>query len=97
MTRDESDRLRDIKDAIVTIREHLARAEEDPHAKDAALLHDALLFQFVVIGEAVKHLAQDNAKLGTRDPVGGHSQPARPDRARVLQNRHRPSPRDRGA
>ena len=47
MTRDESDRLRDIKDAIVTIREHLARAEEDPHAKDAALLHDALLFQFV--------------------------------------------------
>ena len=59
MTRDESDRLRDIKDAIVTIREHLARAEEDPHAKDAALLHDALLFQFVVIGEAVKHLGKD--------------------------------------
>lgn len=26
---------------------------------DAAVLHDALLFQFVVIGEAVKHLAPE--------------------------------------
>ena len=33
MTRDESDRLQDIKDAIVTIREHLARAEEEPHTR----------------------------------------------------------------
>ena len=68
MTRDESDRLRDIKDAIVTIRGHLARAEEDPHAKDAALLHDALLFQFVVIGEAVKHLAQDTQSSAPEIP-----------------------------
>jgi uncharacterized protein with HEPN domain len=57
MSRDEGDRLRDIKDAIVAIREHLARAGEKPAGEDAALLHDALLFQFVVIGEAVKNLA----------------------------------------
>ena len=66
MTRDESDRLRDIKDATVTICGHLVRAGEDPHAKDAALLHDALLFQFVVIGEAVKHLAQDTRSSAPR-------------------------------
>lgn len=59
MSRDEQDRLRDVKDAIVAIREHLARAGEEPAGEDAALLHDALLFQFVVIGEAVKHLAPE--------------------------------------
>lgn len=59
MSRDERERLRDIKDAIVAIREHLARAGEDRAGEDAALLHDALLFQFVVIGEAVKHLAAE--------------------------------------
>jgi uncharacterized protein with HEPN domain len=46
----------------------LARAEEDPHTKDAALLHDALLFQFVVIGEAVKHLAQDTRSSAPEIP-----------------------------
>ncbi len=45
MTRKERDRLKDIKDAIVAIREHLARAEQDRVPKHAALLHDALLFQ----------------------------------------------------
>ena len=55
MSRDEHDRLRDIKDAITTIRGHLAKATGD----DNPLLHDALLFQFVVIGEAVKHLAPE--------------------------------------
>ncbi len=58
MTRQERDRLQDIKDAITAIREHLAGAERDPAERDDALLHDALLFQFVVIGEAVKHLSQ---------------------------------------
>lgn len=58
MTRQERDRLKDIKDAIVAIREHLAGAEQDP-AQEDALLHDALLFQLVVIGEAVKHLAPE--------------------------------------
>lgn len=57
MTRDERERLRDIKDAIVAIRAHLAWRGEEPADRDAALLHDALLFQFVVIGEAVEHLA----------------------------------------
>jgi uncharacterized protein with HEPN domain len=59
VTRRERDRLRDIKDAIITIREHLADAEQDPPQEDEALLHDALLFQLVVIGEAVKHLAPE--------------------------------------
>lgn len=56
MSRNEQERLRDIKDAIVAIHNHLARAREQPDAEDPAL-HDALLFQFVVIGEAVKNLA----------------------------------------
>ncbi len=56
MTREEHDRLQDIKDAILAIREHLARTPQTPDERDAALLHDALLYQFVVIGEAVKHL-----------------------------------------
>jgi uncharacterized protein with HEPN domain len=59
VTRDERERLRDIKEAIVTIEEHLARAGEGAADTHAALLHDALLFQFVVIGEAVKHLAPE--------------------------------------
>jgi hypothetical protein len=42
MTRREHDRLRDIKDAITAIREHLAGAE-DLAQEDNALLHDALL------------------------------------------------------
>jgi uncharacterized protein with HEPN domain len=57
MSRDEKERLRDIKDAINAIRDHLASAGETSAAKEDPLLHDALLFQFVVIGEAVKHLA----------------------------------------
>lgn len=59
MSRNEEDRLRDIKDAVAAIREHLARTGEEPADEDAALLHDALLFQFVVIGEAVKNLAPE--------------------------------------
>lgn len=59
MSRDESERLRDIKDAIVAIRRHLEAARGEPSDEEAALLHDALLYQFVVIGEAVKHLAAE--------------------------------------
>lgn len=55
MTRDE----RDIKEAIVAIAGHLDAVGDEPGARDAALLHDALLFQFVIIGEAVKHLAPE--------------------------------------
>jgi uncharacterized protein with HEPN domain len=57
MTRDERDRLRDIKDAILAIHKHLAHTRDTAGVQDAGLLHDALLYQFVVIGEAVKHLS----------------------------------------
>jgi uncharacterized protein with HEPN domain len=59
VSRDERERLRDIKDAILAIREHLAQAGNERAGQDAALLHDALLYQFVVIGEAVKHLSAE--------------------------------------
>jgi uncharacterized protein with HEPN domain len=59
LSRNERERLRDIKDAIVAIHGHLSRAREQQAARDDALLHDALLFQFVVIGEAVKNLAPE--------------------------------------
>ncbi len=57
MSRGERERLQDIKDAIVAIRKHLAGAAQSD--KEEALLRDALLFQFVVIGEAVKHLTPE--------------------------------------
>jgi uncharacterized protein with HEPN domain len=66
MSRDEQERLRDIQDAIVAIRRHLEQTGESTAAKEDSLLHDALLFQFVVIGEAVKHLASE-----TRDSAPG--------------------------
>ena len=59
MSRDEQDRLRDIQDAIAAIRGHLKQADETVAAKEDPLLHDALLFQFVVIGEAVKNLSSE--------------------------------------
>jgi uncharacterized protein with HEPN domain len=59
MSRDEQERLRDIQEAIATIRRHLEQAGETTAAKEDPLLHDALLFQFVVIGEAVKHLSPE--------------------------------------
>lgn len=74
MTRDERERLRDIKEAIAAIRAHLARGSERPGAGDNALLHDALLFQFVVIGEAVKRLAPEHARPRPRSP--GRMSPA---------------------
>jgi len=64
VSRDERERLRDIKDAIAAIRSHLERVNTAEPEMDDLLLHDALLFQFVVIGEAVKHLtpeARDSA------------------------------------
>lgn len=56
MSRDEQERLRDIRSAIAAIHQHLESAGETSSAREDPLLHDALLFQFVVIGEAVKHL-----------------------------------------
>jgi uncharacterized protein with HEPN domain len=54
VSRDEQERLRDIQDAIAAIRRHLEQAGETTAAKEDPLLHDALLFQFVVIGETVR-------------------------------------------
>jgi uncharacterized protein with HEPN domain len=66
VSRDDRERLRDIKDAIAAIREHLGRVRDE--RRDDALLHDALLFQFVVIGEAVKHLAPETRESAPEIP-----------------------------
>lgn len=68
MSRDEQERLRDIKDAIGAIHEHLKRMDKVAPKMDDSLLHDALLFQFVVIGEAVKHLASETRKSAPEIP-----------------------------
>jgi uncharacterized protein with HEPN domain len=68
MNRDERDRLRDIQGAIVAIREHLEQAGATAAAREDPLLHDALLFQFVVIGEAVKHLAPETRESAPEIP-----------------------------
>jgi uncharacterized protein with HEPN domain len=65
MSRDERERLTDIKEALAAIRAHLGAAggrTGDP------LLHDALLFQFVVVGEAVKHLAPETRAAASEVP-----------------------------
>jgi hypothetical protein len=43
VSRNERERLRDIKDAIVAIHGHLSLAREQEEARDDALLHDAPL------------------------------------------------------
>lgn len=68
MSRNEQERLRDIQDAIAAIRKHLEQADETTAAKEDPLLHDALLFQFVVIGEAVKNLAQETRESAPEIP-----------------------------
>jgi uncharacterized protein with HEPN domain len=68
MSRDEQERLRDIQDAIAAIRKHLEQAGETTAPKEDPLLHDALLFQFVVIGEAVKHLSHETRKSAPEIP-----------------------------
>lgn len=68
MSRGEHKRLHDIKDAIAAIRQHLAQTGEGTSAKEDPLLHDALLFQFVVIGEAVKHLAPETREAAPEIP-----------------------------
>jgi hypothetical protein len=43
MSRDEQERLRDIKDAIIAIRKHLSNVGETTAAKEDPLLHDDML------------------------------------------------------
>ena len=57
MSRAEHERLRDIGEAITTIKAHMEHAQREPSLSDDPLLHDALLYEFVVIGEAIKHLS----------------------------------------
>lgn len=68
MSRDERERLRDIKDAIDAIRAHLERSGATETQADDLLLHDALLFQFVVIGEAVKNLSPETRESEPQIP-----------------------------
>lgn len=55
MSRDEVERLRDILDAIHAITEYGALARRIPES--ARLARDAILYNFVVIGEAAKSLS----------------------------------------
>lgn len=50
MTRDERQRLEDIRDALGAIERHMERARDEGAAQDDPMLRDALLFQFVVLG-----------------------------------------------
>lgn len=59
MSRKERERLRDIRDAIAAIHGHLDRAGRGSAGLEDPALHDALLFRFVVIGEAVKNLSAE--------------------------------------
>jgi uncharacterized protein with HEPN domain len=68
VSRDEQERLRDISDAIAAIHEHLKRVNKTAPKMDEPLLHDALLFQFVVIGEAVKHLTTETRESAPEIP-----------------------------
>lgn len=68
MSRDERERLRDVKDAITAINTHLERADDTTREANDQLLHDALLFQFVVIGEAVKNLSPQTRELAPEIP-----------------------------
>ncbi|HVY77067.1 MAG TPA: HepT-like ribonuclease domain-containing protein [Solirubrobacterales bacterium] len=68
MSRNEQERLRDIQDAIAAIRKHLEQASDATDAMQDPLLHDALLFQFVVIGEAVKNLSPERRESASEIP-----------------------------
>ncbi len=58
MSRAELERLEDITDAIAAIQEHLARADEEGRRR-SDLVRDALLYNLVIIGEAVKHVGSE--------------------------------------
>jgi uncharacterized protein with HEPN domain len=68
MSRDEQERLRDIRDAITAIHRHIEQAGETTAPLEDPLLHDALLFQFVVIGEAVKNLSSETRESAPDTP-----------------------------
>jgi uncharacterized protein with HEPN domain len=58
MSRDASERLRDILDALTTIREHVGGSLEAPSIANQLVL-DAVLFRLLVIGEAAKNVDEE--------------------------------------
>jgi uncharacterized protein with HEPN domain len=62
VTRDERQRLEDVRDALEAIEGHLEHSPGEGGAQDDPMLRDALLFQFVVIGEAVKNLSDETRR-----------------------------------
>ena len=75
MTRDERQRLEDIRDALGAIERHMVRAGTEGTAAQAdPMVRDALLFQFVVLGEAVKNSPDETRRRAPEVPwasVGG--------------------------
>ena len=68
MTRDERQRLEDIRDALGAIEGHMEHAPAEGSASEDPMLRDALLFQFVVLGEAVKNLSEETRRSAPEVP-----------------------------
>jgi uncharacterized protein with HEPN domain/DNA-binding XRE family transcriptional regulator len=68
VSRAEHERLRDIAAAVATIKSHVQRARTEPSLTNDPLLHDALLYELIVIGEAVKHVSADTRAREARVP-----------------------------
>ncbi len=66
MTRAANERLDDLAEAIRRIRSIAADAAVDPVAE--AIARDAILYNLVIIGEAVKHLDEDTRARAPRIP-----------------------------
>lgn len=58
MTRDGKERLLDVQEAITFIAEHVGGTLEAPEIDDEMALH-AVLFNLIVIGEAIKRVGDD--------------------------------------
>jgi uncharacterized protein with HEPN domain len=68
VSRKEADRLRDIHEAVTAINAHVARARAEPRLQEDPLFHDALLYEFVVLGEAAKHISAETRAAASEVP-----------------------------
>jgi uncharacterized protein with HEPN domain len=68
VSRDERQRLEDVRDALEAIEGHMERPPGEGGAQDDPMRRDALLFQFVVIGEAVKNLSDETRRSAPEVP-----------------------------
>jgi uncharacterized protein with HEPN domain len=68
VTRDERQRLEDIREAVAAIERHMTGAFKEGAAHEDPMLRDALLFQFVVLGEAVKNLSNETRRSAPEVP-----------------------------